>query len=82
MATLASIGSAGVPSAGLIMLTAILTQVNLPIAAIPILLSIDRLLDMLRTVVNITGDAAMTCIVGKSEGKMDLSRFEDNNWRD
>ncbi len=81
MATLASIGSAGVPSAGLIMLTAILTQVNLPIAAIPILLSIDRLLDMLRTVVNITGDAAMTCIIGKSEGKMDLSRFEDNSWR-
>ncbi len=75
MATLASIGTAGVPSAGLIMLTAILTQVGLPVVAIPILLGIDRLLDMLRTSVNITGDAAMTCIVGKSEGKMDETIF-------
>ena len=75
MATLASIGTAGVPSAGLIMLTAILTQVGLPVAAIPILLGIDRLLDMLRTSVNITGDAAMSCIVGKSEGKMDMAVF-------
>jgi len=76
MATLASIGTAGVPGVGLIMLTMVLKQVGLPLEAVGIILGIDRLLDMLRTAVNITGDAAISCIVGKSEGKMDQAVFE------
>lgn len=71
LATLASIGTAGVPSAGLVMLTMVLTEVGLPIEAISLIIGIDRLLDMTRTAVNVTGDAAVTCIVAKSEGELD-----------
>jgi Na+/H+-dicarboxylate symporter len=76
MATLASIGTAGVPGVGLIMLTIVLVRVGLPIEPVGIILGIDRMLDMLRTAVNITGDATVTCIVGKSENRMDTSVFE------
>ncbi len=76
-ATLASIGTAGVPSVGLIMLAGVLAQVGLPVEAIGFILGIDRLLDMTRTAVNITGDAAVTCIVGKSEGALDYETFND-----
>lgn len=77
MATLASIGSAGVPSAGLVMLQGVLLQVGLPIEGIGIILGIDRLLDMTRTAVNITGDAAVTCIVAKSQNQFDQTVFDD-----
>ena len=77
MATMASVGSAGVPSAGLVMLQGVLLQVGLPIEGIGIILGIDRLLDMTRTAVNITGDAAVTCIVAKSQNEFDKSVFND-----
>ena len=74
-ATLASIGTAGVPGVGLIMLALVLQQVGLPVEGIALIIGVDRLLDMLRTVVNVTGDAAVSAIVAKSEGKLDLDIF-------
>ena len=79
MATMASIGTAGVPGVGLIMLSGVFMQVGLPVEAIGIILGIDRLLDMTRTAVNITGDAAVTCIVAKSSGQLDETVFNDPN---
>ncbi|WP_116475327.1 dicarboxylate/amino acid:cation symporter [Zobellella maritima] len=76
-ATLASVGTAGVPGVGLVMLAMVLNQVGLPVEGIALIIGVDRLLDMIRTAVNITGDAVVTCIVGKSEGAMDLTRFHD-----
>ena len=75
-ATLASIGSAGVPSAGLIMLAMVLRQVGLPVEGIGLIIGIDRLLDMLRTAVNVTGDAAVTCVVAHSEGALARATFD------
>ena len=66
-ATMASIGTAGVPCVGLIMLTMVLTQVGLPVEGIALIIGIDRLLDMMRTAVNITGDSTVSIIVAKSE---------------
>lgn len=74
-ATLASIGTAGVPGVGTIMLAMVLAQMNLPVEGIGLILGVDRLLDMTRTAVNITGDAAVSCIVARSEGKLDLATF-------
>jgi len=74
-ATLASIGTAGVPGVGLVMLTMVLNQVGLPIEKISLIVGIDRILDMLRTAVNVTGDAAVTCIVAKSEGQLDEETY-------
>ncbi|PLR70373.1 MULTISPECIES: dicarboxylate/amino acid:cation symporter [Bacillus] len=68
-AVLASIGTAGVPGVGLIMLAMVLQSVNLPVEGIALIIGIDRLLDMTRTAVNITGDAACAVIVGESEKK-------------
>jgi len=68
-ATLASIGTAGVPGAGMVMLTMVLQSVNIPIEGIALVAGIDRLFDMGRTVVNITGDAACAVIVSKSEDR-------------
>ncbi len=76
-ATLASIGTAGVPGVGLIMLAMVLRQVGLPVEGIGLIIGIDRLLDMVRTAVNITGDAAVTCIVAKAEGQLDASVYAD-----
>ena len=76
-ATLASIGTAGVPGVGLIMLAMVLRQVNLPVEGIGLIIGIDRLLDMVRTGVNITGDAAVTCIVAKGEGELDAEVYAD-----
>lgn len=67
MATLASIGTAGVPGVGLITLTMVLKQVGLPVEAIGLILGVDRLLDMMRTAVNISGDCVVATIVAKSE---------------
>ena len=77
MAVLASIGTAGVPGVGLIMLSMVFAQVGLPLEGIGLILGVDRLLDMVRTAVNVTGDAAVTCIVAKSEGKLDEDIFND-----
>ncbi len=77
MAVLASIGTAGVPGVGLIMLSMVFTQVGLPLEGIGLILGVDRLLDMVRTAVNVTGDAAVSCIVAKSEGKLDEAVFND-----
>lgn len=76
-ATLASIGTAGVPGVGLVMLSLVLTQVGLPVEGIALIIGVDRLLDMLRTAVNVTGDAAVSCIVANSEGKLDKTCFDD-----
>lgn len=78
-ATLASIGTAGVPGVGLIMLSMVLTQVGLPVEAIGLILGIDRILDMTRTVVNITGDAVCTVIVAKQENEFDEAVYNGKN---
>ncbi len=70
-ATLASVGTAGVPGVGLVMLAMVLQQVNLPVEGIALIIGVDRLLDMLRTAVNVTGDSAVSCVVAKSEGALD-----------
>jgi Na+/H+-dicarboxylate symporter len=77
MAVLASIGTAGVPGVGLVMLTMVLTQVGLPIEGIALILGVDRLMDMIRTAVNITGDAVVSTIVAKGEDKIDMAVFND-----
>ena len=74
-ATLASIGTAGVPGVGLITLAMVLNQVGLPVEGIGLIIGIDRLLDMVRTAVNVTGDAAVSCIVAKKEGELDRAVF-------
>ncbi|HKK52248.1 MAG TPA: dicarboxylate/amino acid:cation symporter [Myxococcota bacterium] len=74
-ATLASIGTAGVPGVGTVMLAMVLRQMDLPVEGIGLILGVDRILDMTRTAVNITGDAAVSCIVARSEGKLDLESF-------
>ncbi len=76
-ATLASVGTAGVPGVGLIMLAMVLQQVNLPVDGIALIIGIDRLLDMTRTVVNVTGDCTVACIVAKSEKELDEEVFND-----
>ena len=76
-ATLASIGTAGVPGVGLIMLTMVLTQVGLPVEGVALIIGIDRLLDMMRTAVNITGDSMVSLITSKSEKSFNKSIFED-----
>ncbi|OUR72190.1 dicarboxylate/amino acid:cation symporter [Methylophaga sp. 41_12_T18] len=79
MSVLASIGTAGVPGVGLIMLSMVFAQVGLPIEGIGLILGVDRLMDMIRTAVNISGDAVVTSIVANSEGKLDKTIFNDEN---
>ncbi|MFC2118847.1 dicarboxylate/amino acid:cation symporter [Bacteroidota bacterium] len=71
-ATLASIGAPGIPGGSIVMLIIVLSSVGLPIEGLALILGIDRPLDMLRTVVNITGDSTVSCIVAKSEGKLKI----------
>ena len=78
-ATLASIGTAGIPSAGIIMLSIILEQIGIPLEGIALLLGVDRLLDMVRTSVNVAGDTCVTCIVAKSEDLINTEVFEDTS---
>tara|TARA_B100001248_G_scaffold79820_1_gene57926 strand:- start:7361 stop:8584 length:1224 start_codon:yes stop_codon:yes gene_type:complete len=75
VATLASVGTAGVPGVGLIMLTMVLNQVGLPAEGIALIIGIDRILDMARTAVNVTGDATVSCIVAKVEKKIDMKKI-------
>ena len=74
-ATLASIGTAGVPGAGAIMLSMVLASVGLPLEGIGLIMGIDRLVDMGRTVTNITGDAVCTAIIANQEGELDKDIF-------
>jgi Na+/H+-dicarboxylate symporter len=68
-ATMASIGAAGVPGAGMITLALVLTTIGVPMAGLALILGIDRILDMCRTAVNVTGDLAVTAVVARSEGE-------------
>lgn len=77
-ATLASIGTAGVPSVGLVTLAMVLQSVGLPTEGIALIMGIDRILDMLRTAVNITGDAVCTTIVAHQEKALDRTVFNEN----
>lgn len=77
MSILASIGTAGVPGVGLIMLAMVFNQVGLPVEGIGLILGVDRLLDMVRTAVNVTGDATVTCIVARSEQAINEQIFLD-----
>lgn len=77
MAVLASIGTAGVPGVGLIMLAMVFNQVGLPIEGIALIMGVDRLLDMMRTAVNVTGDAVVTVVVARSEDNLSLEQFND-----
>ena len=79
MAVLASIGTAGVPGVGLIMLAMVLNQVGLPVEGIALIMGVDRLLDMMRTAVNVTGDATVTTIVARSENSLNMTTFNDPN---
>ena len=76
-ATLASIGTAGVPGVGLITLAMVLQQVGLPVEGIGLIIGVDRLLDMMRTVVNVSGDGMVTAVVADSEGLLDRDMFND-----
>ncbi len=75
LAVVTSIGTAAVPSAGTITLVIILQQFGLPLEAIGIILAVDRILDMIRTSVNVTGDAAVACVVANSENLLDKEVF-------
>ena len=74
-ATLASIGTAGIPSVGLVTLSMVFASVGIPVEAIGLIMGIDRILDMLRTAVNITGDAVCTTIVASQNGDLDKEVF-------
>ena len=74
-ATLASIGTAGVPSVGLITLSMVFNSVGLPIEGITLIMGIDRILDMARTAVNITGDAVCTTVVASQNKELDRDVF-------
>ncbi|MGF1669797.1 MAG: dicarboxylate/amino acid:cation symporter [Balneolaceae bacterium] len=76
-ATLASIGAAGVPGAGIIMLVIVLQAIEVPVQGIALILGVDRILDMCRTAVNITGDAAVSVAVAHTEGKLGALHFDD-----
>jgi Na+/H+-dicarboxylate symporter len=75
-ATIASIGTAGIPSAGIIMLTVIFTQIGIPLEGITLLLGVDRLLDMMRTSINVSGDLCISCIVASSENRIDETIYK------
>ena len=79
-ATLASIGSAAVPGAGMVMLVVVLEAINVPAYGLALIFAIDRPLDMCRTAVNVTGDAAVSMIVAKSVGKLGEPKVKD--WDD
>ncbi len=76
-ATLASVGTAAVPGVGLVTLTMVLGQVGLPVEGIALIIGVDRLLDMMRTTVNVTGDCAVSCIIANSEHALDQAVFND-----
>ncbi len=78
---LASIGTPAVPGAGLVMLIIVLESVGLPSAAIGLVLGLDRILDMVRTAVNVTGDSAVAVVVATAEGEIGEVNLDDNQDR-
>lgn len=78
-ATVASIGTAGVPGSAMVMLTVTLGVVGLPLEGIAFIAAIDRVIDMVRTATNVTGDMMTAVVVGKSEQQLDENRFYDNS---
>ncbi|MBT5229100.1 MAG: cation:dicarboxylase symporter family transporter, partial [Methylococcales bacterium] len=79
MSVLASVGTAGVPGVGLIMLSMVFAQVGLPVEGIALVIGVDRLMDMIRTSVNVSGDAVVSSIVAKWEGKLNPEVFNDEH---
>jgi Na+/H+-dicarboxylate symporter len=77
MVIVASVGTAGVPGVGLVLLAGVLTQVGLPVEGIALILGVDRILDMTRTAVNVCGDGVVTTIVARAENELDESIFYD-----
>ncbi|MBU0744294.1 MAG: dicarboxylate/amino acid:cation symporter [Gammaproteobacteria bacterium] len=75
--TIGSIGSAGYPSGAVLMLAMVLPSIGLPIEGIPLIMGIDRILDMFRTVVNVTGDCAATVMVDKLDHSLDIKKYND-----
>ena len=78
-AVIASIGTASMPGAGVIMLSLILTSIGLPLEGIALVIGVDRIVDMFRTVINITGDGAATVIVANSEKALDQEVYYDKH---
>lgn len=81
-ATLASVGTAGVPGVGMITLAMVLQQVGLPVEGIALILGVDRLLDMMRTAVNVAGDSMVSTVIASHEKLLDRDRFRDLSDRD
>jgi Na+/H+-dicarboxylate symporter len=81
-ATLASVGTAGVPGVGLITLALVLQQVGLPVEGIALIIGVDRLLDMMRTAVNVTGDCMVSTVVARTEGLLNEEVFNEVSDRD
>ena len=77
-ATLASIGTAGIPSVGLVTLSMVFASVGIPVEAIALIMGVDRILDMMRTAVNITGDAVVTTIVAHQNKSLDKAVFNSS----
>ncbi|MBL6621581.1 MAG: dicarboxylate/amino acid:cation symporter [Rickettsiales bacterium] len=75
-ATLASIGAAGIPGVALVMMSMVFASIGLPIEAIAIIAGVDRLLDMVRTTVNVTGDLAISVVIDRSEGTFDQALYD------
>jgi Na+/H+-dicarboxylate symporter len=78
-ATLASIGTAAVPGVGLITLALVLQQAGLPVEGVALIIGVDRFLDMVRTMVNVTGDATVATIVAHQESELDRAIYLDPN---
>ena len=78
MGLLASIGTAGVPGAGLIMVSLVFTQISIPLEALALIAGIDRVLDMIRTSINVLGDATGALLVSKLEGDLNTEPFAEN----
>ena len=74
-ATLSAIGAAGIPGTGFLMLSAVLTSAGLPTEGLGILLGIDRLREMVSTVLNVLGDAVVAIVVAKQEGELDERQY-------
>ena len=74
-ATVASVGTAGVPGSAMVMLTVTLGVVGLPLEGIAFIAAVDRIIDMIRTATNVTGDMMTAVVIGKSEGQLDEQQF-------
>lgn len=78
--TIGSIGAAGIPGGAVLMLSMVLSSLGLPIEGIPLILGIDRFIDMFRTVINVTGDCAVTVIVDKTNNTLDVARYNQETF--